>query len=269
MVNTRNSHCNGQPSNNSNNNNTNLEQLLTTQNQLMQAMLQTLTNMQPNQQQAPSPPPPHQSRLAEFLRTRPSTFSQAKDPMDAEDWLKGVEKKLVITQCTDHKKVFFAMHQLYGTAANWWETYCNAHVNIDTITWNEFKARFCTHYVPRGTMKLKRKEFADRRQGGMSVNEYLNSFIQLSRYAPDDINTDEKKQDVFLNGLNDDIQFQLLNTDFQYMVDKAIVIENKIKEMEKDGKRKVPFSEQSSGNNVRPCFTQPNQFFKPPQMNRT
>jgi hypothetical protein len=48
----------------------------------------------------------------------------------------------------------------------------------------------------------------------MTVNEYLNSFIQLSRYAPDDINTDEKKQDVFLNGLNDDIQFQLLNTDY-------------------------------------------------------
>jgi hypothetical protein len=39
---------------------------------------------------------------------------------------------------------------------------------------------------------------------------------------------------MFLNGLNDDIQFQLLNTDyadFQHVVDKAIVIENKIKEM--------------------------------------
>jgi hypothetical protein len=44
---------------------------------------------------------------------------------------------------------------------------------------------------------------------------------------------------MFLNGLNDDVQFQLLNTDyvdFQHMVDKAIVVENKIKEMEKDGK---------------------------------
>jgi hypothetical protein len=106
----------------------------------------------------------------------------------------------------------------------------------------------------------------------MTVNEYLNSFIQLSRYAPDDINTDEKKQDVFLNRLNDDIQFQLLNTDyadFQHMVDKAIVIENKIREMEKNGKRKVSFSGPSSGSNVRPRFTQPNQFFKPPQMNHT
>jgi hypothetical protein len=178
--------------------------------------------------------------------------------MDAEDCLKGVERKLVIAQCTDREKVLFAAHQLYGTAANWWETYYNTHVNVDAITWNKFKAHFRTHYVPRRTMKLKRKEFTDLKQGGMTVNEYLNSFIQLSRCAPDDINTDEKKQDVFLSGLNDDIQFQLLNTDytdFQHMVDKAIVIENKIKEMEKDGKRKVSFSGQSSGSNVRPRFS--------------
>jgi hypothetical protein len=76
---------------------------------------------------------------------------------------------------------------------------------------------------------------------------------------------------VFLSELNDDIQFQLLNTDyadFQHMVDKAIVIENKIREMEKDGKRKGPFSGQSSRSNVRPRFTQPNQFYKPLQMNQ-
>jgi hypothetical protein len=53
MVNIGNSQCNGQPSSNNNNNNNNnnnahLEQLLTTQTQLMQAMLQTLNNMQPN-----------------------------------------------------------------------------------------------------------------------------------------------------------------------------------------------------------------------------
>jgi hypothetical protein len=45
-------------------------------------------------------------------------------------------------------------------------------------------------------MKLKKKEFTDLKQ---------NSFIQLSRYAMEDINTNEKKQDMFLNGLNDDI----------------------------------------------------------------
>jgi hypothetical protein len=210
----------------------------------MQAVLQTLKNMQHNeqahQQQAPPSPPPHQSHLAEFLRTHPTTFSQAKDPMEVEDWLKGVEKKLMIARCTDREKVLFTVHQIFGTAANWWKTYCNTHTDVDSITWNQFNAHFRNHYVPRGTMKLK-KEFTDVKQGGMTVNEYLNSFIQLSRYATEDINTDEKKQDMFLEGLNDDIQFQLLNTDyadFQHMVDKAIVIESKLKEMEKDDKKK-------------------------------
>jgi hypothetical protein len=63
---------------------------------------------------------------------------------------------------------------------------------------------------------------------------------------------------MFLNGLNDDIQFQLLNTNYaslKHMVDKSNVIENKIKEMEKDGKRKMTFHGQSSGSNVRPCLS--------------
>jgi hypothetical protein len=49
---------------------------------------------------------------------------------------------------------------------------------------------------------------------------------------------------VFLKGLNDDFQFHLLNTDyenFQKLVDKAIIVESKLKELEKDGKQKMPF----------------------------
>jgi hypothetical protein len=85
----------------------------------MQAVLQTLQHLQPNHQQQQSqapPPPPPQSRLAEFLRTSPNTFSQAKDPMDAEDWLKSVEKKLEIAIVSTVRKFFFEAHQLFGTA---------------------------------------------------------------------------------------------------------------------------------------------------------
>jgi hypothetical protein len=63
---------------------------------------------------------------------------------------------------------------------------------------------------------------------------------------------------MFLKGLNDDIQFQLLNTNyinFQHMIDKALFIESKLKEMEKNRKRKMPFPGQSSGSNVRPRFS--------------
>jgi hypothetical protein len=64
------------------------------------------------------------------------------------------------------------------------------------------------------------------------VNEYLNKFTQMSRYASDDVNKDEKKHDAFRNGLNYEIQFQLLNTDyedFQKMVDKAIIVKTRSK----------------------------------------
>jgi hypothetical protein len=210
MVNTRNNPCNGQASNiqpNNTNNNPQIEQLIATQNQLLQVVLQTLNHLQPNPQvhQQQPPPPPPQSRLDEFLRTRPTTFSQAKDPMEAEDWLRSIEKKLEIAQCINPKKVIFAAHQLFGTATEWWETYHISHQNVSAITWNEFKAQFRTHYVPRGTLKLKRKEFSELQQGRMTVNEYLNKFTQMSRYAPDEVNTDVKKQDAFLNGLNDEI----------------------------------------------------------------
>jgi hypothetical protein len=87
-----------------------------------------------------------------------------------------VEKKLVITQCTDREKVLFAAHQLFGTAGNWWETYCSTHADVDSITWNEFRAHFRKHYVSRITMKLEKKEFTNLRQGSMTVDEYLNSF---------------------------------------------------------------------------------------------
>jgi hypothetical protein len=81
--------------------------------------------------------------------------------MKVEHWLKSIEKKLEIAQCTNREKVLFAAHQLFGTIIDWWETYRNSHSNICAITCNEFKVRFKTYYVPRGTLKLKKKEFSE------------------------------------------------------------------------------------------------------------
>jgi hypothetical protein len=61
------------------------------------------------------------------------------------------------------------------------------------------------------------------------VNEYVTKFTQLSRYAPNEVDTDEKKQDYFLNGLNDGLAYALEARDFenfQGMVNKALVLEN-------------------------------------------
>jgi len=45
---------------------------------------------------------------------RPPVFTHAADPLEAEDWLKAVEKMLTVTQCTDREKVLYASGQLQG-----------------------------------------------------------------------------------------------------------------------------------------------------------
>jgi hypothetical protein len=149
--------------------------------------------------------------------------------MDADDWLKTIEKKLQVVQCNNKEKVLFASHQLVGPAADWWDAYVEAHEESESINWQEFKNSFRSHHVPLGVMKLKKKEFEDSKQGSMSMSEYVTRFTQLSRYAPDNVDTNEKKQDYFLNGLKDGLAYALKARDFvnfQDMVDRALVLEH-------------------------------------------
>jgi hypothetical protein len=131
------------------------------------------------------------------------------EPMDADDWLKTIERKLQVVQCNNREKVLLASHQLIGPAANWWDAYIKAHEEPDTINWNEFKMAFCSHHTPQGVIKLKKKEFQDLKQGSMTVSEYVTHFTQLSRYTPNDADTDKKKQECFLNGLDDGLAYAL------------------------------------------------------------
>ena len=62
-------------------------------------------------------------------------------------------------------------------------------------------------------MKIK-KEFLSLKQGGMSISEYRDKFIQLSRYAPGEVDDDEKKQQLFLEGLIGPLQYQLMTHTF-------------------------------------------------------
>jgi hypothetical protein len=98
---------------------------------------------------------------------------------------------------------------LEGPAADWWDAYVEAHEEPESINWQEFKNSFRYHHVPLGVMKLKKKEFED-----LTVSEYVTRFTQLSRYTPDNVDTNEKKQDWFLNGLNDGLAYALEAYDF-------------------------------------------------------
>jgi hypothetical protein len=111
-------------------------------------------------------------------------------------------------------------------------------------------------------MLVKNEEFLALKQGLSSVSEYRNRFLQLSRYAPEDVNTDAKQQYCFLRGLVDPLQYQLMNhtfLTFQHLIDRAIMTERKRKEME-DRKRKISGPYPGSSNHPRFSSNQPQQF---------
>jgi hypothetical protein len=79
-------------------------------------------------------------------------------------------------------------------------------------------------------MKIKKKEFLLLKQGNMSVSEYHDKFIQLSRYAPDEVAENERKQEHFIEGLNGPLQYALVAHTFlslQRLLDKALAIKHK------------------------------------------
>jgi hypothetical protein len=116
MVNTRNRVAANNDENNGESNNQEanqpppplltLEQVLAIQAQMLQTMQHTLVNLHAQ----PQAPPPLRDRLGDFQRTKPPTFSYVVEPMDADNWLKSIEKKLQVVQCNNHEKVLLASH---------------------------------------------------------------------------------------------------------------------------------------------------------------
>jgi hypothetical protein len=76
------------------------------------------------------------------------------------------------------------------------------------------------------------------------VVDYRDKFLTLSRYAPDDTNTNEKKQERFLNGLHDEMQCVLVSipfTNLESLVDSAIQMEGKLKQAAENRKRRMMY----------------------------
>jgi hypothetical protein len=139
----------------------------------------------------------------------------------------------------------------------WWETYQLTHP-IDDLDWETFKEGFRTAHISSGIMNLKRDEFRSLRQGGRTLKEYMDDFCALARYAPEDIDTDAKRKEKFLNGLKGELKIPLTVAyapSYQSLLDQAIALDNNIK---KEENRKRKFS--NSKNHTEPFHKKHHSF---------
>src|SRR3954468_11722283 len=135
--------------------------------------------------------------LNDFIRLHPPFFSYSTEPLDADDWLRSIERKLQAGHVADGEKVNYAAYHLEGAANSWWENYLNMHPTGPPTAWNEFCTSFREHHIPKGLMDRKREEFCNLTQGRKTVDEYNREFNRLARYALEEVSTDSKKQERF------------------------------------------------------------------------
>jgi hypothetical protein len=113
-----------------------------------------------------------------------------------------MESKFGLLRCTEVQKTLFAAQQLRGDVSAWWANYTATRPADYQLPWAEFRNAFRAYYIPAGVMRKKRQEFMDLEQGGRSMHDYSKQFNHLAQYAPDQVDTDEKKKDRFMIGLS-------------------------------------------------------------------
>ncbi|GJN04323.1 hypothetical protein PR202_ga21865 [Eleusine coracana subsp. coracana] len=73
---------------------------------------------------------PQNSSYSDFLATRPPTFSSTTEPMEAENFLRMLESKFGLLNCTPMQKTLFAAQQLHGAAGAWWANHDRLNLNM-------------------------------------------------------------------------------------------------------------------------------------------
>jgi hypothetical protein len=176
------------------------------------------------------PQGPRETSYLDFSETRPPLFVKVEDPLEADEWIRVIEQKFRLLRCTKTQKPLFAAQQLRGLASTWWGNYVAVQPAGHQITWDEFKLAFREHYRPEGVLHMKQEEFMKLKQGEDTVTQYLNKFNHLSQYAIDQVNTDLKKRNCFMRGLNDRMQRKMatcIDLSYGRVVSTALAVEAK------------------------------------------
>jgi hypothetical protein len=86
--------------------------------------------------------PNQYSDFKDFLDTKPPLFKEAKEPLQAEEWLNTIKQKFRLLHLTDELKIEYASHQLHGPTGIWWSHYHSTLPPNVQINWDQFKVAF-------------------------------------------------------------------------------------------------------------------------------
>ena len=91
-------------------------------------------------------------------------------------------------------------------------------------------AAFLQAFLPRSLRETKARQFEQLRQGEMTITEYRNKFLQLSKFAPHLVSTQQLRVSRFTYGLRDNIFRSVFvndDTTFEQAVNMALRMEER------------------------------------------
>ena len=129
------------------------------------------------------------------------------------------------------------------------------------VTWQRFKKKFNDRFFPASVRKQKAREFLNLVQGGMTMEQYARRFIELGRFAPHLIATEEMRAERFQEGLRPDIRRMVVSlriSTFQGLVDVATLVEreNNLCMGSPPGQKRRSFSGEGSSSGSPQKFVQ-------------
>ncbi|GMN43463.1 hypothetical protein TIFTF001_012667 [Ficus carica] len=130
-------------------------------------------------------PPVREDLLYErFRRMKAPEFEGTMDPIAADNWLIDIQVILDFMRLTEQEKVLCASFALKKDARHWWMT-VQMRRDVTTMSWQDFVAEFRTMYYNREVLAVQQDEFANLKQGTMTVMEAVKKFEQLARLCPE------------------------------------------------------------------------------------
>jgi hypothetical protein len=122
----------------------------------------------------------------EFKKSKPPTFDgEIKKGEEAEVWLLGLKKYFRVHDYSENLKARIAIFNLNGKASIWWEDLRNVKgIHEKDLSWKQFEKYFKKKYLSEKYFDGKTKEFYELKLGQLTIDEYINKFLELMRYVP-------------------------------------------------------------------------------------
>ncbi|XP_047269505.1 uncharacterized protein LOC124899265 [Capsicum annuum] len=130
------------------------------------------------------------SRIKDFLRMNPPEFTGSKLTEDPQYFIDETHRICKVMWVPNTDAVELDAHRLKDIIVDWYEIWVDLRgQEAPPAVWTEFAEVFMDHFMPLELREAKIDEFLSLKQGNLSVKEYYLQFTQLSKYAPEVVNT--------------------------------------------------------------------------------